>query len=173
MTRTLSERRAMCFRSWDQYCQNKVVENFKLFGESSSWFCFQKFSPKSFAQPRQENPVCPSILPLAGEEVMDTCMESQVVSILNKIAPRLRAVEYTNSTFAEGLDPPQCVSRIWHKTISSFVSLRNVEFLFIAIVPRSTLARSGNTWLGLICGSNRNDWHLNWVKQMTYAKWNS
>ena len=31
----------------------------------------------------------------------------------------------------------------------------NAEYLFIAIVPRSTLARSGSTWWGPIYGSNR------------------
>ena len=41
----------------------------------------------------------------------------------------------------------------------------NVECPFIAITPRSTLARCGSTWLGPIYGSNR-------TKLCTYAKLN-
>ena len=69
---------------------------------------------------------------------------------------------------------PQRMSRVWHKTIwwwgSSLNSLANVEYPFIAIAPRSTLARSGNTWLDPIYGLNK-------TKRCTYAnlsclKWN-
>ena len=35
-----------------------------------------------------------------------------------------------------------------------------MEYLFIAIAPRSTLAQSGNSWYGPIYGSNRTVWHL-------------
>ena len=47
----------------------------------------------------------------------------------------------------------QRVSFIWHKTIywwgsSDAGALGNVMYLFIAITPRTTLARSGSTWLG-------------------------
>ena len=46
---------------------------------------------------------------------------------------------------------PQQVSWIWHKTIwwwgsSNAGALGNVEYPFIAIAPRSTLAWSGSTW---------------------------
>ena len=66
--------------------------------------------------------------------------------------------------------PHQRVSRIWLQTIwwwdsSNAGDLGNAEHLLIAIAPRSTLARSGSTWLGPIYGSNR-------TKLRTYAKLN-
>ena len=42
--------------------------------------------------------------------------------------------------------------------------LENAEYPFIAITPRFTLVRSGNTWNGPIYGLNRTIWHLNWVQ---------
>ena len=50
-----------------------------------------------------------------------------------------------------GARHPQQVSRIWHETIwwwgSSIVRVSgNAKYPFIAIAPRSPLARSGNTW---------------------------
>ena len=55
------------------------------------------------------------------------------------------------------------------RTIDSFLilhvgALGNAEYSFIAIAPRSTLARSGSTWKGLIYGPNRTVYHLNWVQ---------
>ena len=50
-----------------------------------------------------------------------------------------------------GVRPPPRVSWIWHYTIwwwgsSNAGALGNAEYPFIAIAPRSTLARSGSTW---------------------------
>ena len=42
---------------------------------------------------------------------------------------------------------------------------RNAEYLFIAIIPRSTLAQSASTWLSPI-------FELNRTKQCAYAKLN-
>ena len=47
--------------------------------------------------------------------------------------------------------PPRWVSWIWHVTIwwwgsNNVGALGNAEYPFIAITPRSTLARSGSTW---------------------------
>ena len=42
--------------------------------------------------------------------------------------------------------------------------LGKVEYPFIAIALRSTLARSGNTWKRPIYGSNRIVWLLNWMQ---------
>ena len=47
--------------------------------------------------------------------------------------------------------PPQQVSWIWHETIwwwrsSNAGALGNAEYPFVAIAPRSTLARRGSTW---------------------------
>ena len=39
-----------------------------------------------------------------------------------------------------------------------------VEYPFIAIVPRFTLALSGSTWKAFIYWSNRTVLHLNWVQ---------
>ena len=61
----------------------------------------------------------------------------------------VKAVEYTNCTSAERLDP-QRVAWIWHSTIwwwgSSLGALGNVEYSFIAITPRSTLTWSSTSW---------------------------
>ena len=59
-----------------------------------------------------------------------------------------------------GIRLPQRVSWIWHETIwwwgsSNTEDLGNAEYSFIVIAPRSTLAWSGNTWLGPIYGTTR------------------
>ena len=59
-----------------------------------------------------------------------------------------------------GVRLTQRVSWIWHKAIWSWGFctagvLENVEYPFIAIIPRSTRARSDSTWLGPIYESNR------------------
>ena len=72
----------------------------------------------------------------------------------SSIAQLLGAVEYTDCHPTEGLDchhPTQQVSWIWYQTIwwwgsSNAGALRIVEYSFIAIVPRSTLAWNGSTW---------------------------
>ena len=48
---------------------------------------------------------------------------------------------------------------------SNLADLEVVEYPFIAIAPRSTLTRSGSTWLAPMCASNR-------TKLRTYAKLN-
>ena len=55
---------------------------------------------------------------------------------------------------------PKRVSWIWHQTIwwwgsSNTGALKNAEYPFIAIAPRSTLTWRGSTWLGPKYGSNR------------------
>ena len=42
--------------------------------------------------------------------------------------------------------------------------LGNVEYPFIAIAVKSTLAWSGSIWKGPIYWSNRTVWYLNWVQ---------
>ena len=55
------------------------------------------------------------------------------------------AVEYTVCTSASGKTPPQRVS--WYDTKQSDAgALGNTEHPFIAIAPRSTLARPSSTW---------------------------
>ena len=62
------------------------------------------------------------------------------------------AVEYTDYTSAEGKTPPtnECpgynTKKIWWRGPSNAGDLENVEYPFIAIAPRSTLARRGSTW---------------------------
>ena len=56
--------------------------------------------------------------------------------------------------------PPQQVTKLRHRTIwwwsfSNAGDLRNVEYSFIVIAPRSTLIRCSSTWYGPIYGSNR------------------
>ena len=72
------------------------------------------------------------------------------------IAQSAGAVEYTDCFSAEGYDPPMSVLdmtlnnlmvRFW-----SAGALANTEYTFIAIAPRSTLARSGSIWLGQSMG---------------------
>ena len=67
-----------------------------------------------------------------------------------------------------GVRYPQRVSWMWHLIIwwwrSSPRALRNVEYLFIAITPRSTLTRSCSAKKGPIYGLNRTVWHLNCVQ---------
>ena len=41
--------------------------------------------------------------------------------------------------------------------LNTLMARGNVEHPFIAIVPRSTLTRSGSSWLGITYGSNRTD----------------
>ena len=85
---------------------------------------------------------------------------------------------------------PQQVSCIWHKTIwwrGSSNALGNVEYLFVVIAPRSTLARCGNTWWNPIYGWNRTKprtygilntfkqdcfWHWNYVLMLNRFAWN-
>ena len=72
---------------------------------------------------------------------------------------------------------PQRVSWIWHYMIwwwgfSNTGALGNVEYLFIAIAPRSTLAWSGSTWYGPIHGSDRTVSHLNCVLMLNWIVWN-
>ena len=59
-------------------------------------------------------------------------------------------------------------------------TLENAEYPFIAITPRSTLARSGSTWQGLIFGLNRNKlytvlnrivWNRNIFDILTVLNW--
>ena len=52
---------------------------------------------------------------------------------------------------------------IWWQGHSPW-TLENIEYLFIAITPRSTLDRSGYTWKGSIYGSNRTVWNLNYMQ---------
>ena len=58
-----------------------------------------------------------------------------------------------------GVRLPKGESFMWQKTIRSIGfsnsgALGNAECPFIAIAPRSSLARSGSTWEGFIYGSN-------------------
>ena len=48
--------------------------------------------------------------------------------------------------------------------LSNAGALGNVEYPFIAITSRSTLARNVSTWKGPIYDSNRTVWHLNCVQ---------
>ena len=75
--------------------------------------------------------------------------------ILIILCPVSRPVEYTDCFFAEGLDPHQWESWIWHSTIwcwdsSNAWALWNGEYPLIAIASGSTLAMSGSTWYGPI-----------------------
>ena len=69
------------------------------------------------------------------------------------------AVEYTDCISAEELDPtPTSVQIIMSNHFMPRLKLwifSNVEYLFIAIAPRSTQTQSGRTWLGPIYRSNR------------------
>ena len=60
------------------------------------------------------------------------------------------AVEYTDWISAEGWDyPKECPNmtfKIWEWGFSDAGSLGTAEYPFIAIVPKSTLARSCSTW---------------------------
>ena len=61
--------------------------------------------------------------------------------------------------------PCQCVSWIWHLTIwwwgsSDDWALGKAGYLFIAIVSRSTLARSGNILFGPMYGLNKNKLYI-------------
>ena len=44
---------------------------------------------------------------------------------------------------------------VWWRSSSNAGALKNVEYPFNAIAPRSTLTRRGSIWEGLIYGSNR------------------
>ena len=48
-------------------------------------------------------------------------------------------------------------------------ALENVEYPFIAIVPRSTVAQSGSSWWGPIYGLNRTKLHT--YAKLNYMKW--
>ena len=57
------------------------------------------------------------------------------------------AVEYTDCFSTEGKTPPQ--TTVLDMTLNNLIVrflLGNAEYHFIAIAPRSTLARSGSTW---------------------------
>ena len=90
-----------------------------------------------------------------------------IMSIAKLKQPSLRSYLYLNTRsvwsvswswrihwlrLCKEVEPPtQWESWIWHKTIwwwgsSNAGALGNVEHLFIAIAPRSTLARNGSTW---------------------------
>ena len=67
------------------------------------------------------------------------------------VAQSAGAVEYTDCTSAEGVRPP--LTSVLDMTLNNLMvrfqqcwSFGNVEYPFIAIAPRSTLARSGSTW---------------------------
>ena len=69
---------------------------------------------------------------------------------LIQIPSWLGAVEYTDCISAEVYDSPQQVSWIWFETIwwwgfSNAGALGNVEYAFITIAPKFTLAWSGST----------------------------
>ena len=55
---------------------------------------------------------------------------------------------------------------------SNVGALRNAEYPFIVIAPRSILARSVSAWNGPINGSNRVVWHLNSVLLLNWIIWN-
>ena len=46
------------------------------------------------------------------------------------------------------------------------LSLGNVAYPFIVITPKSTVTRSGSTWYGPLCKSNRTAWPFNCVQLM-------
>ena len=48
--------------------------------------------------------------------------------------------------------------------MSNAGALGNMEYSFIAITPRSTLAQCYSTWKGLIDELNRAVWHLHLVQ---------
>ena len=78
-------------------------------------------------------------------------------------------VEYTDYISAKEWDDPQTNVLIWHYTIwwwdtSNAGALGNVEYLFIAMAPRSTLARNCISLCSLIYGLNRTVRQLNYVK---------
>ena len=80
------------------------------------------------------------------------CIETLYFYLIQIIclAQSAGAIEYTDCFSAEGQDPLQRVSWVWHKTIwwwgsSNVGALGNAEFPGIIIAPRSTLARSSST----------------------------
>ena len=57
------------------------------------------------------------------------------------------AVEYTNCISAEGQDTSnECPGYDTKQSGGEAGTLVNVEYPFIAITPRSTLAQNGSTW---------------------------
>ena len=83
------------------------------------------------------------------------------------------AVEYTDCTSAEGVCPPP--TSVLYMTLNNLMvrfqqcwGLGNTEYPFIAIAPRSTLARRGSTWQGPIYGLNRN----NGILMLNWISWN-
>ena len=73
------------------------------------------------------------------------------VSILSMGCPVGWGCRMPRLFLCKGVRHPQRVSCIWYKTIwwwgsSNAGALGNVDYPFIAIVPRSTLTRNGSTW---------------------------
>ena len=84
-------------------------------------------------------------------------------SHIKPIALSARAVEYTYCVSTDEPGPPtKRGSWIWWRGYNPG-ALGNMEYLFITIAPRFTLARRGSTWKDPIYGSNRTVWHLNCV----------
>ena len=100
--------------------------------------------------------MCLKIIYLIPVYKKNLTFNDQQQLICHKIKPNLaqlaEAVEYNDCFSVEEKDPPPTsVLEIWLKTIwrwgsSNARTLVNVEYPFIAIVPRSTLARSCSTW---------------------------
>ena len=77
-------------------------------------------------------------------------------------AQSTRTVEYSDS--AEGWDSPTSVLdmtlNILMVRLHNAGNLKNSEYHFIAIAPKSILSRSGSTWKDPIYASNKTVWHL-------------
>ena len=61
-------------------------------------------------------------------------------------------------------------TKSWCWDFSSAGALGNVEYPLITIAPWSTLTRIGSTWLGPICGSNRNKMCA--CAKLNFFRWN-
>ena len=91
---------------------------------------------------------------LCGKEIFVGLYSLIIISsflISYKLAHSAGAVEYTDCISAEGSDPPKECPRYDIKQSdgcgsSNAEALVNAEYPFIAITPRSTLARSGSNW---------------------------
>ena len=87
----------------------------------------------------------------------------QFITFISSISPSIYLSIYLTSCpvgwdyrihrlqFCQGIRPPKRVSCIWHEKIwwrgsSNAGALGNAEYPFIAIAPRSTLARIYSTW---------------------------
>ena len=83
----------------------------------------------------------------------------------NNQAQLVGAVEYTDSISA--LKPNECPAYDTKQSVGDTPfqswSLENIEYPFLAIATKFTLARSGSIGLCLIDGSNRTVWHLGWL----------